>query len=75
MTIKEYAEEMFKKYGIEYTCFDELGNGCFRGERNGKGWTLNDTCSWDGYYQLSIDGGYLANRISIKTAVKKIIAM
>ena len=35
MTYKEFAEKLFKKYGIEYEIIDELGNGCFKGVRNG----------------------------------------
>lgn len=72
MTIKEFAVKLLKKNGINYECTDELGNGCFKGVRNNVEWEINDTCSWDGCYQLII-GEYKANRISIKTAIKKIL--
>ena len=75
MTQKQFTEKLLKKYGIEYTCFDDRGNGCYRGEYNGKGWRLYDTCSWDGYYQLTHAGGYCANRIKVQTAIKKILAL
>lgn len=74
MTYKQFAEKLLKMHGIQYECIDERGNGCFKGERNGTKWLINDTCSWDNYYQLTI-ADYRANRISIKTAVKKILSL
>ena len=74
MTYKQFAEKLFKKYDIQYQCIDERCEGCFKGERNGIAWLLRDTCSWDNCYQLTI-GDYRANRISIKTAIKKILAL
>lgn len=74
MTYKQFTEKLLKKHGIQYECIDELGDGCFKGERNGEKWLICDTCSWSNCYQLTI-GDYRANRISIKTAVKKILAL
>ena len=71
MTYREFAEKLFKRYGIDYKCHD----GDFNGDRNGVHWSLYETCSWDGCYQLTLSTGYQANRISIKTAVKKILAL
>ena len=70
MTQKQFAEKLFKKYGIEY---EECYSG-FRGERNGKHWNIQETCSWDGYYQF-YTSDYSANRIKIQTIIKKILAM
>lgn len=71
MTYREFAEKLLKRNGITYECH----NGDFNGDRNGVHWNLNETCSWDNCYQLSLGTGYQANRISIKTAIKKILAL
>jgi hypothetical protein len=70
MTQKQFAEKLFKKYGIDY---EECYNG-FCGTRNGKDWMIQETCSWDGYYQFCTKD-YLANRIKIQSIIKKILAM
>lgn len=70
MTQKQFAEKLFKRYGITYEeCY-----GGFKGERNGKHWYIQETASWDGCYQFSTQD-YLANRIKIQTIIKKILAM
>ena len=74
MTYKEFSKKLLDKYGISYEVTDELGNGCFKGVRNGIEWKINDTCSWDSCYQLEYNG-YRANRISIKMAVKKLLQL
>lgn len=70
MTCKQFAEKLFKKYGIDY---EECYNG-FKGERNGKWWLIQETCSWDGCYQFTTSG-YTANRIKVQTIIKKILSM
>lgn len=70
MTCKQFTEKLFKKYGIVY---EECYNG-FRGEVNGRKWLIQETCSWDGYYQF-VTEDYSANRVKIQTIIKKILAM
>lgn len=83
MTYREFTEKLLKEYGIDYEIeeyeFDKAFPQAdrfkgYKGTRHGIEWHLIGTCSWDNYCQL-IYGDYRANRISIKTAIKKILAL